>query len=191
MDNPIIVTDRGSNMIKAFHDLQKTHCINHLLNNAVEKGINAVPEVSLMVSTCSKLVKFFKKSGMNSSLGFSLKSFCPTRWNTVYYLLKSVEINWLELANSLRDKKQTHRIEGLNINHLSSVVRILEDFETVSKKLEASKRPTIHLIIPNINKLKKICLPISMTLTSFKLLSPNYIPKFYRQLNQIFQNTTK
>lgn len=156
-DKPIIVTDRGSNMIKAFRDLDKIHCVNHLLNNAVEKAIDAVPDMSFIVSTCTKLVKYFKKSGMNSSLGFSLKSFCPTRWNTVFYLLKSVEINWIELVTVLEDKNQLDRIEGINFNHLGAIVKVLEPFENVSKKLEATKRPTIHLIIPNINKLKKSC----------------------------------
>lgn len=157
MDNPVIVTDRGSNMIKAFCDLDKINCVNHLLNNAVEKAIHAVPEVGEIITICSKLVKYFKKSGMNSSLGLSLKSFCPTRWNTVYYLLKSIEINWIELTTLLKDKNQTCRVEGININHLTSIVGLLEAFENVSKKLEASKRPTIHLILPNINKLKKTC----------------------------------
>lgn len=157
IDKPVIVTDRGSNMIKAFSDAENIYCVNHLLNNAVEKAIHAIPEMQSLVSNCSKLVKYFKKSGMNSTLGVSLKSFCPTRWNTVFYLLESVETNWIELAAVLKEKNQTSRVEEININHLGTIVRLLETFENVSKKLEASKRPTIHLILPNLNKLIKTC----------------------------------
>lgn len=61
IDKPVIVTDRGSNMIKAFSDAENIYCVNHLLNNAVEKAIHAIPEMQSLVSNCSKLVKYFKK----------------------------------------------------------------------------------------------------------------------------------
>lgn len=94
-------------MIKPFFVLQKIRCVNYLLNKAVEKAIYAVPAISDIVTICSKLVKYFKKSGINSVLGVSLKSFCPTRWNTVFYLLKSIEVNWTELTAILKDRNQT------------------------------------------------------------------------------------
>lgn len=127
-------------MIKAFCNL----------NNAVEKSIESVPELANIVSHSTKLVKYFKKSGANSSLGLSLKSFCPTRWNTVYYLLKSVDSNWTEIISILKEKGQEYRIEGINKNNLAAIICLLEAFENVSKKLEAVKRPTIHLVLPNI-----------------------------------------
>ena len=77
VDFPVIVTDRGSNMISAFRADQNIHCVNHLLHNAVENAIKRVPELAEMVDKCSKIVKFFKKSDENSNLGVSLKSLCP------------------------------------------------------------------------------------------------------------------
>ncbi|XP_017482805.1 PREDICTED: uncharacterized protein LOC108371713, partial [Rhagoletis zephyria] len=83
--------------------------------------------------------------------------FCPTRWNTIFYLVKSIEENWFDIANILKENKETSRIENLNVNHLSCVAGLLEPFDYASKKLEGSKLPTIHLIIPYVNKLKKSC----------------------------------
>ncbi|KAL7725189.1 hypothetical protein ACLKA6_017345 [Drosophila palustris] len=54
-DSPVFVTDRGSNMVAAFRDTEKIHCINHLLNNVIESAIKAVPEMAEIVAICSKL----------------------------------------------------------------------------------------------------------------------------------------
>ncbi|KAL7728508.1 hypothetical protein ACLKA6_012522 [Drosophila palustris] len=52
-DSPVFVTDRGSNMVAAFRDTEKIHCINHLLNNVIEGAIKAVPEMAEIVAICS------------------------------------------------------------------------------------------------------------------------------------------
>lgn len=157
-DRPVIVTDRGSNMISAFRNSNKIHCVNHLLHNIIEKAVLKVQELSDIVNKCSKLVKFFKKSGENSNLRVSLKSHCATRWNTIYYLLKSVADNWGGITNILAEKNEANRIDGLNIIEINSVLRMFAPFEEASKKLEGSKYPTIHLVIPSIYKLKKFCI---------------------------------
>lgn len=54
-----IVTDRGSNMKTAFRNDRHIFCINHLLNNVVEKSISNVQAVSSLSTACAKLVKYF------------------------------------------------------------------------------------------------------------------------------------
>jgi len=53
------------------------------------------------------LVKYFKKSGSNSSLELFLKSYSPTRWNTVFYLLRSIEFNWSDISKHLSEKRSS------------------------------------------------------------------------------------
>lgn len=67
------------------------HCVDHLIHNALQKSIEEVAEAENLCQAWCKLVKYFKKSGLNSALATTLKSFSPTRWNTVYYLFVSIE----------------------------------------------------------------------------------------------------
>lgn len=157
LEDAIMVTDRGSNMVAAFNQFNHIYCINHLLNNVVDKSIKQVDDVAELCNLCSKVVKYFKKSGSNCSLDTSLKSFCPTRWNTMYYLLDSVEKNWLEIGNILQQKKELHKIENINISYIKGVVSVLKPFEEASKKLEGEKYATLHLVYPYINGLKNTC----------------------------------
>lgn len=156
-DDPIIVTDRGSNMISAFSGNNNIYCIDHLINNTIQKTVSNIPQLAELVTNCSKLVKYFKKSGINSNMKTSLKSMCPTRWNTVFYLLKSVEENWIEIFQILKERNEDRRIQDINLNDISSITQLLQHFEDASKKLEADKYPTLHLVIPYVHRLKKVC----------------------------------
>lgn len=146
---PVIVTDRSSNMIAAFRDNRHIHCMNHLIHNCVEKAVKDVQEIADLVINCSKLVKYFEKSGSNSNLGISLKS-------TIFYLYKSVEVNWVEITNILIEKNQTPRIEGKKSFELSCPCTF-SFRRSLKKKLEGSNYPTIHLTIPYLRKLQKCC----------------------------------
>lgn len=146
-------------MKKAFGDFQQIYCVNHLLNNVVEKAVQEVQEVAELCRLCSELVKFFKKSGQNCNLNSTLKSFCPTRWNTIYYLLVSIEKNWVQIGNILQEKKHLQKIDKINIHYIRCVVNILKPFEEASQKLEGEKYPTIHLVYAHIRGFENTCTP--------------------------------
>lgn len=145
-------------MISAFRMYNRISCINHLLNNVVEKSIKDTVEAEKLCEKCKKLVKYFKKSELNSALHTTLKSFCPTRWNTIYYVLKSVGKNWLEINTLLQEKNDIHRIRDINLNSINAIVSILSHFEEASKKLEGEEYPTLHWVYIYVHRLKKVCL---------------------------------
>lgn len=91
-------------MKKPFRNSQHLACVSHLLNNTLQKAVEEVAEVAELTNCCAKLVKYFKKSALNANLATSLKSYCPTRWNTVYYMLSSIEKNWDESTTSSKVK---------------------------------------------------------------------------------------
>lgn len=157
LDRGIIVTDRGSNMKAAFRTTDHIFCINHLLHNIVEKSINENLEIKELCVKCTKLVKYFKISGANAQLTTTLKSFSQTRWNTMFYLLQSVQNNWVEVGNILQEKDQMNRIRGISLNTMTATTKLLKHFEATSKELEADKYPTLHLTIVHIYYLKRIC----------------------------------
>ncbi|KAI8115894.1 Transposable element Hobo transposase [Lucilia cuprina] len=57
-ENVTVVTDRGSNIVAAFRSTAHIYCINHLLNNVIQKSIDAVPEVKFF---CDESVVVIKK----------------------------------------------------------------------------------------------------------------------------------
>lgn len=152
-----MVTDRGSNMIAAFRSFDHIFCINHLLHNVIEKSIKEIPEIIEICNICTKLVKYFKKSGINCSLQTSLKSYVCTRFNTIYYLLLSIERSWVEITNILREKNELQKISNINLSYIGALIEILSSFEESSKMLEGENYPTLHLTIVHIHRLKKIC----------------------------------
>ena len=91
-------------MIAAFQEFEHINCANHLLNNVVEKSIHDVPSIDILINKSTKLVKYFKKSGVNTHLNTTLKSYTITRWNTVYYMLKSIIVNFDEIISILLEK---------------------------------------------------------------------------------------
>ncbi len=46
---------------------------------------------------CHELVRYFKKSGLNSKLEITLKSDIITRWNSIYFMLKSIFDNYEQI----------------------------------------------------------------------------------------------
>ena len=149
-ERAIIVTDRGSNMIAAFKEKNRICCVNHLIHNTVEEAVEGVAEIAGIIAVSQKIVKYFKKSGINSSLRTKLKSFAPTRWNTVYYLLFSIQKNWQEITAILLDKGETQRLYNININLIECITTILAHFEEASRALEAEKTATMHIVLMQI-----------------------------------------
>lgn len=77
----VFVSDRGTNMVSALTRFQNIHCYAHMINNAVQKMLEVVDDE---VSPVKALVKYFKVTGLNSSLDETLKSYVKTRWNSVF-----------------------------------------------------------------------------------------------------------
>lgn len=144
-------------MVAAFRMKNHIYCIDHLLHNTLQKSINDVPAVSELSNSCSKLVKYFKVTGQNANLDTTLKSFSPTRWNTIYYLFVSVQNNWSEIIQILQQKNELHRTNNINLNSITALITLLEHFEETFKKLEGEKYVTIHLVYIYIYRLKKKC----------------------------------
>lgn len=180
LKNALVVTDRGKNMVAAFRNEKHINCVAHLINNIVEKGIEQVPDISLLVKRCTKLVKYFKKSGTNSQLTTTLKSYTKTRWNTVFYLLESVEVNWSDITSILLEKGELHRIDGINFALLTSLAKTLSPFEESSKKLEADKYATMHIVHMHVSLLQKRCQVV--------LTDHDCIKQLKQKLNALIKN---
>lgn len=181
LNEGIMVTDRASNMKAAFNQFPHLYCINHLLNNVLEKSIKHVEEVEEICQLSSKVIKYLKKSGETCKLKSTLKSFCPARWNSWYHVLESIETNWIDIGNILQSKNELQKIEKLDIRCVKEIVNILRPFEQASKILESDQYATLHLVYAYVNGLKDNCIP--------KYDDMDIIKKFKETLCQHLQST--
>lgn len=65
--------------------------VNHLVHNVIGKVVNEVPELLDLVNHRSKLAKYFKESGQNSTLTTILKSLK----NSLEYNIPLIQIAWI------------------------------------------------------------------------------------------------
>lgn len=115
IDQFVFVSDRGSNIRKALEPYNAIHCFAHMVNNLV---VHMLKEMGVSIAGVKALVKYFKVSGLNSILDETLKSFVQTRWNSVYYMMKSVIANWEQINDILREKGGVMRLANIEVEQL-------------------------------------------------------------------------
>lgn len=148
------VTDRGSNL-KAMTIAERANCWAHLINNVVQEMCNE-PDAKQIITDASKLVKHIKKSGLNRHFDFSLKSYCSTRWSTVYTMLNSIYENYETIHKILDQRSQNDRsqrdclmyIECMPKSTIAEMIKLLKPFKDWTDIIEADKRITIHKVWP-------------------------------------------
>lgn len=113
-------------MVAGFRANNHVYCFDHLLHNTVQKSMQDISDVAELSRMCTKLVKYFKVSGLNSNLNTTLKSYSPTRWNSIYRLFVSVEANWPNIIQILLEQNQLNRIHNINLSHITAIIKFLE-----------------------------------------------------------------
>lgn len=148
------VTDRGSNF-KAITKFKRSNCYAHMLNNIV-KAMCKDTELSEVITNAKDLVRYIKKSGLNYRCDLRLKSYCETRWSTVYTMLNSILIKFDEVYKVLDERQHQKRkysdclqlIECLHKSTISSIVNLLAPFKVWTDLVEADKCITIQRVWP-------------------------------------------
>lgn len=144
------VTDRGPQFL-AMHDINRSNCRVHLLNNVVHE-IAKEPKVQALIRDAAALVRYMKKGGFNYTEDLSLQSYCPTRFNTVCTMLRSVNDGYDTIYVILEKRKASgnpnhrncmDRIECIKKSELREVIAFLEPFKVWTDRLEGDKMVTI------------------------------------------------
>lgn len=177
IDNIKFVTDRGSNMVKALETKIRLNCSSHLVSNVLEKSFLGTTELTGVLESCKKLVKYFKKANLQHLLSTSLKSQCSTRWNSHYKMLKSIIENWGEINNVLKNNEHIQLLLGININTASALLEMCESFEIIFKKLQICSSPSLCYVMPSILKMKTLCKPNAEDIESISILKRNILEK--------------
>lgn len=152
----IFITDRGSNMKKAFKDFERLNCFPHFLNNVVKESCK-IDHVKSTIESCSDLVRYLKISGHNNEFEKPMKSAVPTRFNYVIDMIDSIIFNWEKLNEVLRRENEIDRLDNINVTILNQISSFLKPFKNWSDKTETSKEPSLFLVWIAIDSLIKHC----------------------------------
>lgn len=155
------ITDRGSNF-KAMDKVERANCYAHMLHNIVKAMCKDI-ELSVIIKNARDLVSYIKKVGLNYRCDLRLKSYCETRWSTVYMMLNSVLSKFDDIYKVLEERQRQNKkysdclqyIECLHKSTLSSIVQFLEPFKTWTDYVEADKCITFHRVWPIYTKVNK------------------------------------
>lgn len=182
------ISDRGKNVAMALATGGNIvlHCYCHLLNNLVE-NMCKFECVKTIISNASTLVNLMKTSGMNSRLKTTLKSNVVTRWNSVYYMLNSINVNYDQLLEILTQKERetmkyiyVAKLSCLDRTEIIDLITFLKEFEKWSVALESEKEITLHKVWPTYCKMCKLLeksATDSAIIIGMKELGTKYIEK--------------
>lgn len=94
------------------------------------------------------MVTYFKQSSLYCKSEKSLKQDSDSRWNSKLEMLESISDQFEIICELLTEKNQMERVENIDIKIVESLINFLKKFREASECLEASKYPTIHLVLP-------------------------------------------
>lgn len=198
----VAVTDSASVMLKSTRDCisvdEHQRCIAHIINNAAETGFkNAIQSV---VQKCKMLAACTHKSSKTCTL---LRQVCQevsvdyakiiqpvkTRWNSMCLTMRSI----VRLKPALlkivsegdRDSDVVRRLVKATPSEsqfqvLEALVPKLEVIRSLSERLTADKRPSIHLVLMSLVTMN--------TLVTNNTAANNFLTHFKAYLNEKLPN---
>ncbi|CAF5184727.1 unnamed protein product, partial [Rotaria magnacalcarata] len=166
-DNPMDLQQRPPTNQRRQHHQQKTinatlyivsGKVNHLtiLKSEIPPGPKRV--ITLIVSV-KQLVKYVKLINLNQALEDKksprLVQSTVVRWLSMSNCLEALLRSYLPL-NEIFDERQLDkkRLENINIFLLEKIIEFLKPWKHISKRLQTTNIPSIHVVIPGIESVK-------------------------------------
>lgn len=141
--------------------INRINCFCHMLNNLIGCMCTVEP-VKKIIDDASTLVSFIRNSGLNEYCNPKLQKYIEVRWNTVFYTLNSVALNYSKIAEILLEKERAdknadvmQKITIIPRNCLQIICEFLKKFKVWIDQLEADKKPTLWMVWPTFISLKK------------------------------------
>ena len=131
-------------MIKAFSGLLNLNCTCHILNNILhdtfeskrsEAGALHDNWIDLL-ETSKTVVKYFKTSALTKNLSNTLNQPVDIRWNSYFYMLGSIQDQYVDIELLLMEENETlgtQFLQNVYSSLLDEVVKFLKPFSTYTK----------------------------------------------------------
>ncbi|GBC53617.1 ribonuclease H-like domain-containing protein [Rhizophagus irregularis DAOM 181602=DAOM 197198] len=179
-----LVTDNAANCVKAreiissqYPNIINIRCIAHFVN-LITKDIMGHDFAKQTIKSCNQIASFFKKSHTGGRLladaaftlkikGGSLKSYCETRWTSMYETTNSVsrlqaalETVLLNNPNDITSKAVKKYIRSLeffgNVNKLTEVLKPIKTAITLLESANTNLSDCFIQLILLANAIKKL-----------------------------------
>ena len=163
----IVITDNASNMTKTMRDasLPQFGCFAHSLQLAINDGLLSQRAVIDAIAVCKSIVRHFHRSSIAShnlkriqqSLDIpqhKLKQDITTRWNSTFYMLKSIQEQKMALAAYAAENSSIQQLSSNQLDLLRKCIEILSPVEEITRSISADLA-SISVIIPYVRILKR------------------------------------
>ncbi|XP_060071429.1 E3 SUMO-protein ligase ZBED1-like [Ylistrum balloti] len=166
-----VVTDNASNVQAAMRQLPSSkfvplNCFAHTLQLAVNDAVKKFFGLEKVIAKAKVITKHFHASAKDThslaekqkSLGVPvhrLKSECPTRWNSLYYLLERLVEQRESVTAVLATNDKINDLKKSEWKIAASYVSALKPFEDATNMMSASRYATSSMIIPVLHVLNE------------------------------------
>lgn len=79
----------------------------------------------------------------------TIKQEIVVRWVSMSQLMESILCSYSSLTTIAGQKGTVHTLPSIDISIVSTIVQFFAPWKHVMEKLQASKTPTIHLVVPS------------------------------------------
>jgi len=199
-----VVSDGASNIVKCINDTfghdKALVCYAHKLNLLVQCALSSSEEFTKIVQKVKSIVTFFKHSvkasdilrriqlngGKSEGTCLKLKQECPTRWNSLIYMLQRfLELIEVVSTTLLRVSGAPLMVSEYEIRVLTEGVKLLCPFELASKEFSTEKHLSASKVIPLKAMLNKKLNNITCTTKEAKQLLDQLKIEFYKRFHDV------
>ncbi|KAJ3607293.1 hypothetical protein NHX12_025603 [Muraenolepis orangiensis] len=163
----VILRDNARNMVKAMKDAgwQSLGCMAHTLQLAVHEGVLSQRSISDIAAIGRRIVGHFKHSPLAYSrlqnvqkdllqTPKKLQQDVATRWNSTYYMLKSLLEQKRALATYVADFDLPDTFSASQWGLIENMLSLLEPFEELTQKISKASTSAAD-VIPSVMALKR------------------------------------
>ncbi|KAJ3602935.1 hypothetical protein NHX12_030679 [Muraenolepis orangiensis] len=163
----VILRDNARNMVKAMKDAgwQSLGCMAHTLQLAVHEGVLSQRSISDIAAIGRRIVGHFKHSPLAysrlqnvqkdlSQTPKRLQQDVATRWNSTYYMLKSLHEQKRALGAYVADFDLPDIFSASQWGLIENMLSLLEPFEELMQKISKASTSAAD-VIPSVMALKR------------------------------------
>lgn len=100
-----------------------------------------IKDISQLLEKCKRLVRYFKKSSMQSSLRKSLKQSVKTRWNSDILMIESILENYTALKDILSSKNESRFLfTDTELACMRDIILVLKKFRVLIKSNQGNSQ---------------------------------------------------
>lgn len=139
-------------MVNSLDGYNRNSCIDHFINNIVQRICG---EIDTLKSNVSRIIKYLKVSGRASDLSHHVCSNSATRWSSVFDMFDSFVVVFDEIRSKIPDSRDDliAIYNRINKKTLKAARDFLKHFKVLTKEVEGDTSVTAVKILPVVESL--------------------------------------